>query len=524
MARLAFLLLCHRNPEGVIAQARALTAAGDFVAIHLDARAPKTDAARLEAAFSGNPAVTLARRVRCGWGEWSLVRATLNAAEAALAAFPDATHLYLVSGDCRPITSALQAHSLLAARPLDRIETVDFFTSGWIRTGFVEERLVYRHWFNERSRKRLFYASLDVQQRLGLRREIPEGIEMRIGSQWWCLRRGTVEKVLAFCRARPDVVRFFRTTWIPDETFFQTLVAHLVPRGEIEPHPPTFLTFTDYGMPATFHDDHHDLLVAQPEFFARKIGPEARQLRARLDALWASDEIRTAEAGDGRRLHAFVAARGRRGRRFGRRIWEAGAEMGERRSLLVIVCRDRPLGRALARAVDAQATLPALGYLFHDEEVALPDLGGIESSLAKRSRHRRAVLRLIFDALATDRLAICAEPGDLGLLLDVRAGRAELRVLLVDRPPTEEDLRRKAIAEGLAGPDTPEAQLAALLPALADRAAEEVRRLSEADLPGLVRLREDAPEDAVIAALGQVLDCGAAVAAQVAREAGLTGR
>jgi hypothetical protein len=32
------------------------------------------------------------KRVKCGWGAWSLVRATLNAVEVAEAAFPDATH------------------------------------------------------------------------------------------------------------------------------------------------------------------------------------------------------------------------------------------------------------------------------------------------------------------------------------------------------------------------------------------------------------------------------------------------
>lgn len=48
----------------------------------------------------------------------------------------------------------------------------------------------------------------------------PEDLEMMIGSQWWCLRRLTIEKVLDFCKHRPEVPRFFATTWIPDETFF----------------------------------------------------------------------------------------------------------------------------------------------------------------------------------------------------------------------------------------------------------------------------------------------------------------
>ena len=92
MARIAFLLLCHRDPDGIIRQAGHLTAAGDFVAIHFDARAPAADHARLRNGLAGNPNVTLVeRRVRCGWGEWSLVEATLRAAATAAEAFPRAT-------------------------------------------------------------------------------------------------------------------------------------------------------------------------------------------------------------------------------------------------------------------------------------------------------------------------------------------------------------------------------------------------------------------------------------------------
>ncbi|PYE83815.1 hypothetical protein [Pseudoroseicyclus aestuarii] len=40
MGRIAFLLLCHKDPATVIAQARALAAGGDGVVLHLDGRAP----------------------------------------------------------------------------------------------------------------------------------------------------------------------------------------------------------------------------------------------------------------------------------------------------------------------------------------------------------------------------------------------------------------------------------------------------------------------------------------------------
>ncbi|MBC7139818.1 MAG: glycosyl transferase, partial [Defluviimonas sp.] len=111
MARIAFILLCHKDPEGIVQQAGRLTAAGDFVSIHFDARAKKADYQLIRRALAGNPNVTFAhKRVKCGWGEWSLVAATLAATEAAVAAFPRATHFYMLSGDCMSIKSAEFAH------------------------------------------------------------------------------------------------------------------------------------------------------------------------------------------------------------------------------------------------------------------------------------------------------------------------------------------------------------------------------------------------------------------------------
>ncbi len=75
---------------------------------------------------------------------------------------------------------------------------------------------------------------------------------------------------------RPDVMRFFRTTWIPDETFFQTLVRHLVPDREIENRTLTFLMFTDYGMPVTFYNDHYDLLLGQDRCSRARSAPRPK--------------------------------------------------------------------------------------------------------------------------------------------------------------------------------------------------------------------------------------------------------
>jgi len=43
LAKIAFILLCHKNPQAIIDQAQQLTAAGDYIAIHFDANARLQD-------------------------------------------------------------------------------------------------------------------------------------------------------------------------------------------------------------------------------------------------------------------------------------------------------------------------------------------------------------------------------------------------------------------------------------------------------------------------------------------------
>lgn len=493
MTQIAFLLLCHRDPEGVVAQVRTLVAAGDRVVVHHDANAPAADHQHLRAGLAGIDGVAFVdRRQRCGWGDWSLVAATLAAARTALAAFPDATHLYLISGDCRPIKSATHVHAALAGGTVDHIESVDFFGSGWIKTGIREERLIYRHPFNERRNPWLFYAALDLQRRLGLKRRLPKGLRIMIGSQWWCLRRVTVERILHFLARRPDVQRFFRRSWIPDETFFQTLVRHLVPEAEISSRSPTFLLFTDYGMPVNFHDDQENLLLAEDRFFARKISPEARDLKARLNRLWTSGRTDFAVTNTGTRQFHYLTGRGRIGLRHAPRAWQRESSLGVGRALLLVTCKKWHVGRRLAERIGQTVGVPALGYVFQDEATPMPDLGGIESTLTKRARHRRAMVRLLFDRFGTDRMVLCLDPYAIDAIEDFRADRADLGLLEIDCTLDPAFLAGHARRIGLIGPATPEPTVAAVTAALKVELEAEADRLRALRLPGYHRIREGA--------------------------------
>ncbi len=516
MAKIAYILLCHQNPKAVILQVRQLIAAGDFVAVHFDARAGNDDFAMIEAAFRENTHVVLAPRVKCGWGEWSLVRATLNALHSAHTAFPRATHFYMVSGDCMPVKSAAYIHGFLDRTNKDFIESFDYFDSDWIKTGMRDERLIYRHFVNERKHKKLFYAGLELQRKLGFKHTIPRDLKIMVGSQWWCLRRNTLGAIFDLLEERPDIVRFFRRTWIPDETFFQTLVRHLVAHDEIDPSTLTFLMFSDYGLPVMFYNDHYDLLVSQNFLFARKISPEASELKQRLGALYASGQIEFDISNEGRRLYHYLTRQGRHGRRFAPRFWERESTLGRERELLVIVCKKWHVAKRLLNAIRHETNLHGVEYLFDEQDARLPHLGGLENGMSKRTRHRRAMMRLLFDYYETDRLAICLDPGNVDLLKDFYSDRCTTRTLEVECNLDDEYLIGHARRSGLAGEKTSPETFARLIPTIRQELHFQGDVLRDQNFPHYYRISEHASNAENTVPLSAFLDMPAEKASAIA--------
>lgn len=433
MAKIAFLLMVHKDPDRVIAQARALTSHGDCVAIHFDASAPTSAFSKIQSTLKKTPNVAIARRVRCGWGEFSLVRATLALIKEARRRFEGITHYFLISGDCYP-TKSRDYFDRYLTPDRDHIEAHDFFDSGWIRTGMTEDRLIYRHWFNEREQKTLFYASLAVQRRFGLSRPLPEGLRIRIGSQWWALRAGTVEKILSTLKSRPDIQRFFRTTWIPDETFFQSLVPHVVPEAEISMAAPTHLVFSDYGMPVVFHSDHMDMLRATDQPMARKISPTSDDFRNHLLDVFQQRHVDAIEGGTRNSIYRFLSAKGRNGERYARRFWERAIEARWDSELLIVACKLWHVGKSVEESIGRIAGIPSFSYVFDEDMPINLSLGNLERGLEKRGRHRKAVLNLLYDMTNSRRVMLAIDPARRDIIDDLAENVGTVRLMLVDRP------------------------------------------------------------------------------------------
>ncbi len=282
--RIAFLVLAHEHPALCARLVRRLLDEDDSVVMHLDAKAPEDFRRCFDDALGESAGqVRWARRETVVWGEWSMVRATLNGLQCLRDSGVEPDYVYLLSGADYPIRPLGQLRDFLGRnRGVDFIEHQDARVNRWVRQGPQEERYLYHHRINWRRHPRWFNLALNLQRWLGLKRRFPEHLQPHMGSQWWVLTWRTCREVMALAE-RPEIERFFRTTWVPDELFFQTAVASLAAPGTADGRHLTHYLFTDYGVPLVFHDGHEDYLDRQPFFFARKLSPRADALRQHLD-------------------------------------------------------------------------------------------------------------------------------------------------------------------------------------------------------------------------------------------------
>ncbi|MHA3915597.1 DUF5927 domain-containing protein [Halovulum sp. GXIMD14793] len=277
---IGFILMAHENLGRAAALAGHIAAHDIPVVLHVDRKADAAEFQALQQTLGDNPLIRFAPRMSCEWGTFSLVQATLGAAQIMLEAFPDVGHVGLISGSCLPIKPIPQIRDFLADFPdTDFIESVSAKEDAWIVGGLSSERFTLYSPFSWRRQRWIFDRFVDLQRKLGVNRVLPGGLEPFIGSQWWVLSAGTLRRILDDPDL-PTINRFFRWGWIPDETYFQSLARKHA--RKVISKSLTLARFDPQGKPFIFHDDHLQVLLQSEAMFVRKIWPGSDRLYAAL--------------------------------------------------------------------------------------------------------------------------------------------------------------------------------------------------------------------------------------------------
>lgn len=270
------VLLVHTAFDRAEAVVRHWVKGGCPVVIHVDKTVDRQVHDDFVQSLTDLDAVRFSKRHKCEWGTWGIVAGTLSASEMMLRDFPNVTHVYLASGACMPLRPVKELHRYLSNNPrTDFIESATTADVPWTVGGLDHERFTLRFPFSWKRQRFLFDRYVKLQRLVRFKRQIPEELVPHMGSQWWCLTRRTLSALLQD-PARLQYDKYFRQVWIPDESYFQTLVR--LYSSNIESRSLTLSKFDFQGKPHIFYDDHLQLLRRSDCFVARKIWPHADRL------------------------------------------------------------------------------------------------------------------------------------------------------------------------------------------------------------------------------------------------------
>jgi hypothetical protein len=414
-----FIMLVHTALDRASQVARHWAEAGCPLVIHVDKSVSNRVYREFAEGLSDLDNVRFSPRFTVEWGTWSLVAATQEAAELFLDSYPQIRHVYLASGSCLPLRSVPELREYLAARPrTDFIESVTTEDVPWTVGGLDSERFTLRFPFSWKKHRYLFDRYVHLQRRIGFKRRIPAGLVPHLGSQWWCLTRRTLEAILRDPE-RDTYDRYFKRVWIPDESYFQSLVR--LHSETIESRSLTLSKFDFQGKPHIFYDDHLQLLRRSDCFVARKIWPHAERLYA---SFLSKDPnvTKVAEPNPGKidRLFAKAVDRRTRGRaglymqsRFPNEDWENGRTCAG----YSVFQGFSELFKDFETWLNRAAGVRVHSHLFHPESVQFAGgetvyNGGLSNSAALRDYDPRGFLTNLIWNTRGERQCFQFGPGD----------------------------------------------------------------------------------------------------------------
>ncbi|HTD56824.1 MAG TPA: beta-1,6-N-acetylglucosaminyltransferase [Silvibacterium sp.] len=280
--RVAYLIMGHRDPQQILRLMNALRSSAAFFVIHIDKRAADSVFAPLREYAAGRSDVFLAPRIRCYWGSFGIANAMVECVKTAVKAGAHFDYAILLSAQDYPIKSGDEIKGFL-----EKNQGAEFIESFELD----KPNRWTSHAGPYQAMNRVGYWTFFLRSRpfhLRIPRRFPFGWRPFGGSQWWGLSRECVLYLENTFRTKPEVIRYFRHVFIPDESLFQTVIANETRfSGRIVNND---LRHIDWDRPnpkypRTLDMEDFERLRDSPKLFARKFEIErSRDLLDRVDA------------------------------------------------------------------------------------------------------------------------------------------------------------------------------------------------------------------------------------------------
>lgn len=223
MMKVAFLMLCHKNPKQINLLLKALKHPQIDVFIHVDS---KNENIRED--IEKSDGVYLLPKKDCvdvQWAQFSEVKATLNLLNVAISK-GGYSHYFLISGQDFPLKSIGKIVRFLNERKDENFIDCALIKRFEKRNDIYFPRMVIRRRIWQKILKGiLVYSTGGWNQTFSIIKRLkPANVQYYFGSQWWCLNDAMVKWIYNFLENYPEYIKLFKHSLCPDECFFQTLV------------------------------------------------------------------------------------------------------------------------------------------------------------------------------------------------------------------------------------------------------------------------------------------------------------
>ena len=268
--KIAFLVLCHKNPKQINLMLDALNNEDVDFYIHID----KKSNIKNEITKRGNVYILSDDyRLDVKWGENQMVCATINLLKEAYKN-NKYDYFWLISGQDFPIKSISSIKEYLEMN--NGSNYIDIMsTEGKNYRKFLKRNelmypkfLIQCGFFPSLLRKLYKIFTGGATRTLIFKRKNTTGLKFYFGSQWWTLTNECVTEMLDIINE--NIVNYYENCIIPDESFFQSVfmsTSFFNTRKDIL----TFLDWSDNGShPKNLDINDYERLMSSEKMLARK--------------------------------------------------------------------------------------------------------------------------------------------------------------------------------------------------------------------------------------------------------------
>lgn len=263
----AHFILVHAHPDQLCRLVNRLSYQDTVFFIHVDLKSNIQD---FELALANNSNIHFIKnRVDIQWATYSMVEATVNGFKEIVESGLNIEYVNLLSAQDYPIKSSKDFHSFLKENPGKAFMHCLDVATEWTEAISRVREYHFNHWH--------FPGKFKIQNLVNFilpNRKMPDGLIPVGRSQWFTITLKHIVFLINRLESSPQIKKFFRYSWAPDELIFQTLLYNSSFKEDIINNNLRYIDWSEgQKNPKLLTKVDFSLIMNSGKFFARKFAP-----------------------------------------------------------------------------------------------------------------------------------------------------------------------------------------------------------------------------------------------------------